>query len=73
MILKDSHHFSSHRADGTLIFFGYCWTTVQMNMSATTTTRERLHCITQRITVTSMLLGYYSNAMRMSMPEILTD
>src|SRR6266702_4189873 len=45
---------------------GYCWTTVRMCISATTT--ETQHCIGQHTVVTSRLLGYYSSAMRRPIP-----
>src|SRR6266702_3692014 len=46
-----------------------------MQMSVPKTTRERLHCTTQRPKITSMLLGYCSSTMltQRSMPGMMTD
>ena len=44
-----------------------------MRLCMSATMKERLHCITQRISVASTSFDSYSHIMRKSMPEIITD
>src|SRR6266702_2806303 len=70
-MMTDVPHFSLHRRVETVVLCGYCWTTMPMSMSATT--RETLHCIMQRSTVTSRLFGYSSSATQRSTPRMTRD
>src|SRR6266702_4406142 len=70
-MMTDVPHFSMHRRVETVVLCGYCWTTMPMSMSATT--RETLHCIMQRSTVTSRLFGYSSSATQRSTPRMTRD
>ncbi|KAH9009933.1 ankyrin repeat-containing domain protein, partial [Lactarius deliciosus] len=66
-IPKELPHFLINCSE--VMLRGVCWTTLQMSMSAT---RETSHTIARCVTVTLKLLGhssgYYSSAVRRSMP-----